>query len=45
MRKTHFWLEKRNPRKGKDKKTYSKIGGERWLGSKNGRRTGAPSPP
>ena len=37
----HCWLEKRSPRRGKDKRTYNRIKGGRWLGLENDRRTGA----
>jgi len=40
----HYWPEKRSPRKGKDKSTYSKIKGGKWLGLENGERISAPSP-
>ena len=40
----HFWPEKRNPRRGKDKKTYDRIGGKRWLEPTNDVSTGTTNP-
>ena len=44
-RKTHCWSKKRSPRRGKDKGTYDKTKGRRWLGSENSGRTRASIPP
>ena len=37
--------QKKSLRKGKDKRTYGRIRGGRWLRLENDERTGAPSPP
>ena len=37
---TNYWLEKRNPKKGKDKKMHDKIGDKRQLGPKIDGRIG-----
>ena len=45
MQMTHFWLERRNPRREKDKKTHGKTGGGRWQELENVGITGPLSPP
>ena len=40
-----YWLEKRSLEREKDRRTFDKIGGERWLEQENDGKTDASSPP
>ena len=44
MLKKRYWLERKNPRKGRDKKTHGKTGGERRQGWETGGMKGVLSP-
>ena len=45
MQKTHYWLEKRSLRRGRDKRIFGKIREEIWLELEINKRTGAINPP
>ena len=40
----HYWPERRSLERGKDRRTFNKIGSERWLELENNEKTDASSP-